>query len=258
MSISEPNKLDDRLRDWAAVRTPDETHFSAMQEQILNEWDAENQRVQPASATGESRQSLRSALAVGVAIGALAAAFVALLWNTTMNDHQADIVDNPTQQPPPPFAWLSDAHLADKKILRDEMLSMFDQKFGWIAETGENLEVGIDGRQHTGDTPIVAVRVIVERRNVVQGDWTTDWAVDVVALSEERVELTPQSRDFTDFRLWAYALPDGMVSLETELDKNGTPFVVSENLQRDGKPEVIYQTKSGVEEIRVLQSAAVL
>lgn len=258
MSNIEPNKLDNLLRDWAADSKPDADQLSRLQESILNEWDAENQTVIPAPAMPEPRRSPRSALAVGVAIGALATALAVLLWSASMTDHRPEIAGKSSDQPPPKFAWLSDAQLADKMALRNEMLAMFDQKFGWIAETGDNLEIGIDGRQNTDGTPTVAVRLIVEQRNAVQGEWTTVFAVDIVALSEERVEFTPDSWDFTGLRLWAYALPDGMIEIDTELDKKGTPFVVTEKLQRGGKPEVIYQNRSGLDEIRVLQAAAVL
>lgn len=258
MSNLELNKLDDLLRDWSAEARPDADHLSALQRQILDEWDVEKQVVKPAPVVSGAGRSPRSFLAVGIAIGTLATVFVGMIWYATVYDHQPDVIGKARELPPPEFAWLSDDQLSDKKILRDEMLTMFDQRFGWIAETGENLEIGLDGRVGTDDTPTVAVRVIVEQRNVMHDEWKTVWAVDVVALSEERVDITPQSWDFTGFRLWTYALPDGMVSLDTELDMKGHPLVATEKLQRDGKPEVIYQTRSGLEEIRVLQAAAVL
>lgn len=258
MSNSEPNKLDSLLRDWAADANPDTDQLSLLQESILNEWDAENRKVTPAPERSESVRSPRSVLALGVAFGALATALVVLLLSGVVTDHDPEFADNSSDQPPPKFAWLSDAQLADKKILRDEMLEMFDRKFGWIAETGDNLEIGLDGRQNTDGTPTVAVRVIVEQRTVHQDEWKTVWAIDVVTLSEERIDITPKSFDVTGFRLWAYALPDGMVSVDTELDKQGSPFMVAEKLQRGGKPEVIFQQRSGLEEIRVLQAAAVL
>lgn len=258
MSDMEPNKLDDLLRDWASHTTPDADQLSTLQNQILNDWEAEQQIVTRASAIKQQPQASRSALAVGIAVGALVTALAVLLWNASTNDATHDVIADRRDQPPPEFAWLSDAQLADKVILRDEMLAMFDQKFGWIAETGDNLEVGIDGRLNSLDSPSVAVRLIVERRALASSEWTTVWAVDVVALSEERVEITPQSRGLSDVRLWAYALPDGMVSLDTELSIKGFPQIVSESLQSGGKPVVIFQTQSDQDEIRVLQAAAVL
>ena len=258
MSDLESNKLDNLLRDWASQTTPDVDHLAKLQDQILHDWDAENRVSTLAATVPERSRSPRSGLAVGIAVGALATALVVLLWNAATNEPPNNIIANGRDQPPPAFAWLSDSQLANKAILRDEMLAMFDQRFGWIAETGENLEVGLDGRVDSHDSPSVAVRLIVERRNITSEDWNIVWAVDVVTLSEERVEITPQSWDLSDVRLWAYALPDGMVSLDTELNIKGFPHMMTENLQRDGTPEVIFQTRSGPDEIRVLQAAAVL
>lgn len=258
MNSEQPDPLDRLLRNWADQATPDADHLHELQQDIIERWQTEQR---PAIATpmlsrGERRHS---AAVLGFVAGALLMALVVLVWKSdSSQDRSAPTIAS--AEPPPKFAWLNDAELAEKTILRDELIALFDQRFAWLAETAEGVEIGVEERNHAIGTPSLAVRVVVEVRSDDGSAWQTVWATDVVTRSEEVVEITPQTHDVQRFRLWAYALPDGMVWVDTGLTLAGesTELVAAEQLQRDGQAEVIYQTHHAHREIRILQAAAVL
>jgi hypothetical protein len=236
---------------------PGPDQLAELQQRIHERRDAGDAPSPPASAARREIAPRRSGFALGVALGALATAIVAVLWNYAAPDPPDGNIAESRDEPPPAFAWLSDAQLSDKAILRDEMVGLFDRQFGWFAETARGMEVGVDDRPGDADSRSAAIRVIVERR-AIGGDWNTVWAIDVVARSEQRIEIVPDSDDLSGFTLWAYVLPDGMVSVDTGLTLTGSAPVTAERLQRDGEPEVIYSTTTDGYEVRVLQAAAAL
>lgn len=255
MNESHSTELDDLLRDWSERNAPATDELAALQQRILDRWEAGDAVSAPSPAARSEHVPRRSGFALGVAVGALAMAIFALVWNFAVSERPNGNASS--DEAPPAFAWLSDAQLNDKAILRDEMFALFDRQFGWFAETSRGVEIGIDEHPGGGDRSAAAIRIIVERR-AAGGDWNTVWAVDVVARSEERIEIRPDSNELSGLQLWAYVLPDGMVSVDTGVTFKGAAPISAENLQRDGKPAVIYSAITDGQEIRILQAAAAL
>ncbi len=258
MKSEQPDPLDRLLRNWADQSAPDADHLQELQENIMQRWQIEQcpTIATPMPSPGERRHS---AAILGFVAGALLMALVVIVWNGKPSQDRTEPTIT-SSEPPPKFAWLNDAELAEKTVLRDELIALFDQRFAWLAETAEGVEIGVEERDHATDSPSLAVRVVVEIRPADGSDWQTVWATDVVTRSEEVVEITPQTHDVQQFRLWAYALPDGMVWVDTGLTLAGetTELVAAEKLQRDGQAEVIYQTRHAQRDVRILQAAAVL
>ena len=122
------------------------------------------------------------------------------------------------------------------------------------------------------DEVSLAVRVVVERRAATGNGWEIAWAVDVVSNSEEVVDLTPATDAGTSVRLWAYAMPDGMFAVDSELlfssdeassetslpGRAETFHAAFSNVQEDRQPSEEFWTSAGGVEYRVLQTVAVL
>ena len=159
------------------------------------------------------------------------------------------------------------------------MKELFGEQLTWLAETDERIEVGLSDRQNASvlatlkndDVPL-AVRVVVEKRAAAGNDWEIAWAVDVVSKSEEVVDLASATDDGTSMRLWAYAMPDGMFAVDSELSFSSgegggettlpgraeTFHAAFSNVQKDRQPSEELLTGADGVEYRVLQTVAVL
>jgi hypothetical protein len=159
------------------------------------------------------------------------------------------------------------------------MKELFGDQLTWLAETDERIEVGLSDRQNASvpsalasDEVPLAVRVVVEKRAAAGNDWEIAWAVDVVSKSEEVVDLASATDDGTSMRLWAYAMPDGMFAVDSELSFSsgegggettlpGSPetfHATFSNVQEDRQPSEELLTGADGVEYRVLQTVAVL
>jgi hypothetical protein len=111
-----------------------------------------------------------------------------------------------------------------------------------------------DGETHSSAP--VAVRLVVVRRHAADRTATPVWAVDLIAHSEQVVQLEPDSAPDAHLRVWAYLLPDGRVAVDTELAWHGPLSVqsTSSGLQDNGVPAMVGITRHGDVEYEVYQT----
>jgi len=161
---------------------------------------------------------------------------------------------------PPAYAQWPDEQLHTKAILLNEMESIFDRKLNWLAETGDRVQVDVESERSLRNGQVLAVRVVIQRRPVGQREWTLAWAIDVVTRSEELVLLRPGKTGEPQFELWAYALPDGMIALDTDVSFHEASSIRSatSEVQADREPREVFKTEADGFEFRVFQTAAVL
>lgn len=261
MNNSNPTEpLDRLLHRWADEQAPSAADLDRLTGKIVQAVDEEPE------SSGErlmvaSSPVLRLGPASWFALGAASVVLLALgfLWlakGTSVGI--PEVAETPDL--PPSYAWLQDEQLRSKSILLNEMEAVFGRELNWLAETGENVQVDVEPQLSTRGRQALAVRVVVQRRPVGQPDWSVAWAVDVVTRSEELVRLSPQTPADPQFEMWAYALPDGMIALDTEMSFSDTSPVRSaaRELQSDGEPREVFKTEAGGFEFRVFQTAAVL
>ena len=225
--------------------------------------------------------SKKRASVTGFLVGVTLSVLVAFVWiaqSLSVDDSQASLAG--TAQPAlPDYAQLNDDQLRSRVVLLSEMKELFGDQLMWLAETDHKIEVGLSDRRDasgsstSGDaaTPL-AMRVVVEKRASAGNDWELAWAVDVVSQSEEVVDLAPATGGGTSMKLWAYALPDGMFAVDSELgfsngDGSGATSSATpgktfraafSNVQHDRLPSEELLTGSDGVEYRVLQTVAVL
>jgi hypothetical protein len=299
------DSLDNLLRDWADERAVSSENLDNLQGRIVLALVADEATTiesaatasievadRPTNGTSVSHPefpatfhsqsvSTKRASVTGFLVGATLSALVAFVWFA----QSAGVEDSPSslaggaQSALPDYAQLNDDQLRGQTVLLSEMKELFGDQLTWLAETDERIEVGLSDRQNTGgdstsgDTAVpLAMRVVVEKRASATHAWELAWTVDVVSKSEEVVDLAPETADGTSMRLWAYAMPDGMFAVDSELafsnnelsgatesPARGEIFRAAfSNVQHDRLPSEELLTGSDGLEYRVLQTVAVL
>ncbi len=170
-----------------------------------------------------------------------------------------------TSESPPEYAWLQHDQIQNKTLVLQEMKRLFDRQFLWLAENGNQLELGLaetdagrsgvtDGGDH------LAIRIVVQRRQPGSTDWKQAWTMDLVSRSEETVSVLPKDGNGTELQLWAYRLPDGAIAVETDLRLSGANDLHAQcsGVQQNGRPVNVSSVRSEDTEYRVFQTIAVL
>lgn len=296
--------LDNMLRHWAGERAANSQQLDNLQDRIVMalvadeattsnstpaEMDDSKQLRNGSSITHpEFPATIRSrsvgtkrASVTGFLVGVTLSALVAFVWfaQSAGIEQSPDSLAGGSQAELPDYAQLNDEQLRRRTVLLSEMKELFGEQLTWLAETDSRIEVGLSDRQNVSvpsvlenDEVPLAVRVVVERRAAAGSDWEIAWAVDVVSKSEEVVDLAPATDDGTSMRLWAYAMPDGMFAVDSELSfssdeasgvtslpgRTETFHAAFSNVQEDRQPSEEFWTSAGGVEYRVLQTVAVL
>jgi hypothetical protein len=256
-------KLDRLLHDWSE-QTSDTGRLDDLRNRIvssLTATDAGPSMNVVKQTTGP--QSRRFAWMSGTVV---ASAAVLLLLMTCFPLRKSDMVaTNP--QLPPDDAWLRDDQLAHKAALLAAMEEAFDGHLHWLAETGDDVKLGLAASSLSVDAKRdhdvrMAVRVVVERRSPGVNAWQVVWAIDVLAREEAVVDTHDNDGEL---KLWAYQLPDGHIAIDSEITLTGSNplHARSSGLQHDRQPirignEDITDGHSGDVEYRVFQTVAVL
>ncbi|HTU25769.1 MAG TPA: hypothetical protein VMF30_10245 [Pirellulales bacterium] len=164
--------------------------------------------------------------------------------------------------------------LAAKARLFAEMQAVFGDRFQWVAETADRVELGLAEEAPAAEpspgppTPTaaapLAVQVVIERKEPGTGEWQTLWASEVIARDQEPIVLSgaeptgPDSMGAESLALWAYRLPDGMLFVETALSRSGMVQANASSILEDNHTSQVEMTDGTGAEYRIFQSAAAL
>lgn len=261
-------QLDELLRQWADSRQ-EASDLQGLQERIL----AASKEQMTQDAAGHPRPSDKSSRglrqrgwsAVWFAAGAIAASVVALCCYKLLGPH-GDSPDG-VQPLPSELAFLQESELAEKVVLANEMDRLFGDRFQWIGETNNRvlLEVGESDAVSEEDSPRsarLAVRVVAVRRGADEKQWTPIWAADLVTRQEQVVRLVPDpagALDAADFSMWAYALEDGVIVVDSELSLGDVSLKSTFNgVQRSGVPIAVHAVEQDAVQYRVFQTVVIL
>jgi hypothetical protein len=296
--------LDNMLQQWADERATNSEHLDNLQHRIVMALVADkaaagsamtesievanrptnrssvSQPMFPATFHSQSANTKRASVA-GFLVGVTLSALFAFVWfaQSAGVEESPPLLADGARPVLPDYALLNDEQLRSRSVLHSEMKELFGDQLTWLAETHKRIEVGLSDRRVASGTPAsgyagvpLAMRVVVEKRASANHDWEPAWTVDVVSKSEELVELAPAIGDGTSMRLWAYAMPDGMFAVDSELafsdddaDRTETPstraitfHAAFSNIQQDRLPTEELLTGSDGIEYRVLQTVAAL
>jgi hypothetical protein len=240
----ESNELDQQLQRWARHSAPSEDRLRRLRREILNRAIPVPAGPSLAAPAWWQRVAGRAALAVMALSVLLAVMFLPREKKNAAGPSPAAI------------ASLPEAHL--QKLLA-EVERLFDDHLAWVAETNNDVSLGIEPSGSSGsDRPRVAVRVVVMQRSSPTDPWLAIWKGDVAARAEELVQVDSPG-DGSQLKLWTYVLPDGAVSVDSELAMPGAPAMwKSTSVQQPQVPLQVLSNRQGDAEYQVWQTAAVL
>ncbi|MBM79905.1 MAG: hypothetical protein CMJ78_04845 [Planctomycetaceae bacterium] len=260
--------LDDLLNQWSLGNQISDVESAQLAKQIVDAAVAtpSEEAIELArSVTNRRSRSLTSVLTIAVAV----MISICFLWSPQETARPLAVINT---LPSTSVGW-SKEQLQEKAVLLDEMNSLFDGKLKWISEMNGDVQVSLASASSGEGSKPLAVRVVVERRLPGCGDWSAAWTVDLLTHSEQLVSVDGDE-NAPGFSVWAYVLPDGMITLETDLDfrdraiaasldgsaDNSAPVLKSatSELHSNGEiREVLQQQVDGIE-FRVLQLVSVL
>jgi hypothetical protein len=250
------------VRQWAkstSLSTPDLVRLS-------DDICAAAQQPAAHSPAPQLRARSSSAASIGV-LAASAALLVACVGYVLQRNVPAQVPANGVAAN---GALGSDAQLAQTAALSSEHLQavagefarLFHHRVAWLAETNQQVMVGVEDDAHADDQQKsqITLRVVVFHRADSSRMWQPVYSTNIITREEEVVEfkgLDNQSR----MRLWTHVLPDQAVAVASDLSlgdgATATHWSTTSVLSNTGAVAILReQHASG--EYQVWQSAAVV
>ena len=281
MNGDSKDALDQLLGDWAASREADEEHTRCLADRIVSA--ARDQaavgRNKPAQFRHEPtvaplperrkalfRPTADRAAQLMVGGGGL---LLLLVLAGSLLYYNLSITPNNSQQPGRSIAATSDASeyptaaslgaavLAAKRQLLAETNALFDNQLAWIADGEREVSIEVCDQPARDNGEFMLVRVVVAQRASPDLPWSTIWQTDVISRNEALVEVSPKQLEGSSLALWAYAMPDGEVAvdMDLQLDQHTRVQSSSSTVLQAGQPaRVSCSTSNGVEQC-VFQTA---
>ena len=243
----ETNEIDQRLRQWARDTAPTEDRLQRLRQEIL----AQAIRINAPVPSGAGRwwQTVAGRAAIGAVT--LSLLVVIVVWPRGSKEMKEVVARSPAD-----IVSLPEAHL--HKLVA-EIERLFDDRLAWVAETNQDVSLGIE-RQASMATgqPRIAVRVVVLQRASPSDPWKAVWTGDVAARAEELVQVKSPG-DGSQWMLWTHVLPDGAVSVDTELAMpGGSASWKASSVQQPQVPVQVLANRQGEAEFQVWQTASVM
>jgi hypothetical protein len=257
-STNVDQQLDRLLGDWGTSRTDALGNSDELHARILSQvasGSAVNDR--PSVELCEPNVS-RSSGWLLVGISAIVLVVVGLSIQRLTNEPQI------AQQVPPPVPSQNEyapptVVAAQKALLFDELEQVFGGQFCWVAETGNDVRLGMCPHDEPIDKqhPAVSVRLVVVQRIKGQQQWSPVWSMDVTTRSEHLVRTGPGD---TNVALWVYRMPDGMLAVDSDLTLSGPVQLQStySGIQQFDVPSEIHTATIDDSEYTVFQTIVLL
>jgi hypothetical protein len=257
------DELDELMRDWAARQAAPDRKLDDLVHRIgerLTDMresdDVVKARRQP------PRRNLRWAVAGGAIASSLAVLiYVIRPFNSSVSPETNDALhanrgDADINIP----SLIGDLELSEKARLARELQQEFPGRFAWLMENGDEMKLGLSEDESTRPSRFVAVRYVIETQGPDDRVWKAIRTLDFITQSEETVQTSLASNHGASVAIWTYTMPDGMISVDSELVLSGpVPIHVSSNrLLSAGAPAEIWQSERDGVKYRVYQAAEIL
>ena len=250
--------LDALLRAWAQNREAATPELDRLATKVASDVANEPYLEFPAEPPWPSRRWLAPALA-GFC-GAIAVSLLLCVWllrpAPPASDELVITPSIPTNSVPSLALW-TPAELAEKQLLLSAVNAEFGGGLAWLAEHGKEVSLHVARSEHLASDSPLAIRIVMFRRGHGDSQWTQVWGTDVVTHSEQWIDALPGA---TTASVWAYALPDGLISIDSDLNLE-VPLRVHvqfSGLLKSGIPRQIFTLETADEEYRIYQTVAAL
>lgn len=251
------DRLDKLLKQWAAAHATSEEHARKLSDRIADELAASHLRVLDPAADWRVPRPRRRRLPwapLGIAAALLVAATVSLFlrWPSVPDGVVPD-----SEAASSPAAAIDPAELHAGARLFQEMEALFANDLRWVADTDDTVRLGVrptSGAPVAGETRLM-IRVVVLRRGRDATSWHELMKADLFARSQELVEAVLDPKLDNRLVLWAYALPDGKVAIDSSL-RLTTPIrasVDATNVLTPGKSASVLSLETEDAEYRICE-----
>lgn len=244
--ITSDDKLVRALREWAEGRSASAEHVRALQDRVIESLAGSRPLV---SQSGEHGALVRWG---ALAYGTLAVAATLLIGITLVQ-----WLSSPTDgEPQPVAAQFSAIEVAAKARLLGELRALFGDRFGWVAESDQHVQIGLSDEESAAKGPYLAYRLVMFRKAASETQWQTVWIFDVVAGNELVVHEQQAGGQGNSVSLWGFLLPDGNVAVDVEAQLTAIGGVRSKGsvVTRPGVPTELFSGSKDNVEYRFYQT----
>lgn len=245
--------IDKLLRDWSRRQQPDAGAGQRLTARIL--------QAAGACAGGDARQppprrrrtpSHVHHRVLWFAAGVAATLIAAAVWNALV----------PAADPLSALLRQEHARFADRRRTVSRVFRETERLFGsnlqWIAESGEQTELGVADETAAGE-PLI-VRVVLVSRPVGTDAWQPLWTADVVARANGLLQLAPDGAPGNRLALWLHRLDGCAALVESRLDlRTPVPLATeASEVLRFGATRTVTRLRQNGVEYLLLQTVAPL
>ena len=251
------DRLDKLLKQWAAAYATSEEHGRKLADRIVDELTAGGFPVLDPAVDGRvpiPRRRRLAYTALGIAAGLLIAVTIAFL---SRRPPVPDEVVSGGEDTSSPVASIAPSELQARARLFHEMETLFADDLRWVADSDSEVRLSVrpvSGGPTARATPLL-IRVLVMQRKTGEAAWHKLMETDVLTRSQELVEMIPDPRLDNRLLLWAYALPDGKVAIDSSI-RLSTPIRASvdvTNVLTPGKPANVFSLETEDAEYHIFQ-----
>jgi hypothetical protein len=234
---------DELVRQWAGSRAFGDDQLQRLSATICEQ--AGSPVVRPAA-------SARKFAIVGALALAAAAAVIYVIVSLQVTPAANDDLLLATQATVP---------IERLRILARESGRLFDHRVSWLAETNQDMLLGLDGAPSSTEEskPQITLRVVVFHRQSSSQEWKPVFTTNVVTREEEVVQLNSEATG-PKLRLWTHILPDQTVAVDTQLamdDQAAHQWSTTSILSAGGATAVLKENDEQGE-YQVWQSASII
>lgn len=254
--------LNQLLNDWASRRAPTSERIESLQAQIRERLLTEvadasllepTVRLERTAAHDSAKSGSSIALVMVVASLLLA---VTMFWPRPRSEsfRSTNIA----------AGSVPSNDLSARQPLFRELDRMFDSHWLWLGEVNGRVHLQTDEpaqstmRQRENNSG-VAVRLTLVQRRPGEMKWRVVWDASVLTRTEEWVQLPDEATGARAVSLWAYALPDGSVLVESDVSLT-SPVLVRHSDQRvfgaSQRPARLWSVRRPDGEFQMIQSIA--
>lgn len=260
MKPNPPDPLDDLLQRWAAASEPSDEHLAALRRRVGSALPSPVPAEIPVAVRSEGSAGRGWPALLGASVALAACVILLVFAPPAWRLGRVDTIERPgggSVLPPPAWAVPAATELAARSTLFDTISSDFPGQLDWIAETDDDIRLGLSPRpleDRDRDAPVV-VRLLIARRETLNDKWRPVWQLDVVTRPGELVHLPlPQG----DVALWIHMLPDGLIAVESEVAVRDLirSDSAATSIQRPGVPVAVDLRGREGDEYRLYQTVS--
>ena len=254
------NDLDQLLSNWAARTEPTDDALQALQRRVVSAAaSATNSNSSGSAGASPFRDHPAARQKAGWQIAMTAVALLLAAAVLVSRPHERNEASLTPQ--------LSDDSIAARQSLFNELDRMFDGHWRWLGEVNGRVHLQTEepaaSEVSAADNRVanngVAVRLVVVQRRPGEANWRVVWEASVMARSDEWVRLPEELIGDDAVSVWAHALPDGSVLIESDVTLTAPVAVRSSEQHVFGgseRPTRLWSARRVDGEFQLIQSVA--